>query len=232
MLDDPVLLANILPFTMSMQPKFLRWGICSQEYCFNPKLPGILQAFFGSGNVMPIKRGGGINQKLFFNFAHRVAAGEWCHIFPEGGIWQRNELGGRENGTENQFGRFKWGVGKLIAHSPQRPRVIPFFHHGMETVLPQDPLTKVLLTKYPIPGQKVHVIFGKEIVFDDLIAEHEALYGPLWTYSPSSHTQGGDFHAQWDSKPSDRHIYHKITMRIEDSLRQLNEESNAILAIK
>ena len=29
-------------------------------------------------------------------------------------------------------GKLKWGVGKLIAHAPRRPIVIPFFHSGKD----------------------------------------------------------------------------------------------------
>ena len=84
MLDDPFLMASVLPLQMSYQPRYLRWGICSQEFCFNPKLTSIIGVYSGLGKVMPIWRGGGINQKLLLNFARRAAAGDWIHVFPEG----------------------------------------------------------------------------------------------------------------------------------------------------
>ena len=34
--------------------------------------------------VLPIERGAGLDQKLLLNFSRKLAAGGWCHIFPEG----------------------------------------------------------------------------------------------------------------------------------------------------
>jgi monolysocardiolipin acyltransferase len=234
MLDDPALMASVLPLSMSYQPRYLRWSVCSQEFCFNPKLPSIVNIYSGLGKVLPIWRGGGINQKLLLNFARRAAAGEWVHIFPEGGIWQRPSLGGRENGREDEIGRLKWGVGKLIAHSPVRPVVIPFFHWGMETILPQHPVTKSLLTKgVPIPGHRVTVRFGKELHFDDLIEAHEKRFGRLRKYQSSVDRDADpdDFHAHWDSRPEDLALYSAITRRVEEALNELNRESNAELGL-
>lgn len=50
------------------------------------------------------------------------------------GVWQKDELGGRGRaygeGVEQDFSKSKlrWGIGKLIAHAPVRPRVVPFAH--------------------------------------------------------------------------------------------------------
>ena len=82
-----------------------------------------------------------------------LAAGEWCHLFPEAGVFQRPTLGGRRNGKEFEIGKLKWGVGKLIAHAPNKIIVIPFFHTGMETVIPQDQTTmKTIGMPIPRPG--------------------------------------------------------------------------------
>ena len=114
-------------------------------------------------------------------------------------------MGGRDNeGREHEIGRLKWGVGKLIAHSPCPPVVIPFFHWGMETILPQHPQTKALLTKgVPVPGHNVTVRFGSELHFDDLIQAHEQRFGPLWKYNASvdNDRDADNFHDHWDSKP-------------------------------
>ena len=229
MLDDPALVASVLPLSMSYQPKYLRWGVCAQEFCFNAHLPALVHAYCGMGKVMPIKRGAGIDQKAFLAFARRAAAGDWLHVFPEGGIWQKLELGGRHNGREREVGRLKWGVGKLIAHCPQRPVVIPFFHWGMETTMPQHPVTKELLNKgVPVPGHRVDVRFGPELHFDDLIDAHERRHGRLWKYTASvdDDVDPDNFLAQWKSRPEDLELYHQITARIEDALNALNQESN------
>ncbi len=36
--DDPPLFGALLPYWMNIQPKFNRYNMCSQEYCFNSKV--------------------------------------------------------------------------------------------------------------------------------------------------------------------------------------------------
>jgi monolysocardiolipin acyltransferase len=231
--DDPGVISCLLPLHIAIQPRYNRWGICSQEYCFNTSLPGIIKGYIGAGQVLPIHRGGGIDQTLLYNFAYRLAQGGWCHVFPEGGVWQWNELGGRRqlpknavvvsssdiidtstsNDDEKQIiitattkqrnlplhptkGKLKWGVGKLIAHAPIPPVVIPFAHVGMEQLLPQDVNTgqtklhirSILFgsgsSQQEVDDDKLHVkiCFGTEIKFDDLLMEYENKYGKLWKY--------------------------------------------------
>jgi hypothetical protein len=212
-----------------------------------------------------------------------VNAGQWCHVFPEGGVWQNDTLGGRDitatgistssvvssNSVDDAFtasagavplqdtdvlsntsespvtalttqrklpimDRLKWGIGKLIAHAPTKPVVIPFFFMGTETIYPQDKVTKALRNKLPIPGCNVDIRFGPEIDFSSLIAEHEKLYGSLWKVKPSvKHEQKNedgsdvDFHTYWDSKPSDYILYAKIAKRVEEALVELNQQYDA-----
>ena len=33
-LDDPALMANLLPYWMGIQPRYIRWNICTQNMCF------------------------------------------------------------------------------------------------------------------------------------------------------------------------------------------------------
>eukprot|EP01041_Mallomonas_annulata_P011961 gene11961-25056_t len=82
-MDEPVLLASILPLRIGIQPRYLRWSICTQDICFQNG--ALLAAFFGAGKTLPVVRGHGINQKLLLDFARHIAAGDWCHVFPEGG---------------------------------------------------------------------------------------------------------------------------------------------------
>jgi len=214
----------------------------------------------GAGQALPIWRGGGVNQRLLLDFARHVAAGKWCHVFPEAGVWQDEWIGGRQGPDAATKGRLKWGIGKLIAHAPSTPTVIPFFHTGMDGVTPLDPETKKLLLPLPVPGARVKVRFGPAIDFSDLVEAHEKQYGPLWKYT-SSHlldeprvaiNSGGDsssssssksssdggggsvvkagsgssFHAHWDSSESDLLLYHKITLRIEEAMLDLNRQAN------
>lgn len=74
----------------------------------------------------------------------------------------------------------------MIAHAPKTPIVIPFFHHGMETIMP------VGKTPLPRPGKTVSVRFGPELYFDDLIDEHEKKYGKIWKYTSNVDNDGLD----------------------------------------
>eukprot|EP00978_Attheya_sp_CCMP212_P013972 scaffold35329_cov44-Attheya_sp.AAC.2 len=226
--DDPGVVSGILPWWITLQPKYNRWGICSQEYCFNDVLPGIIKGYIGAGQVLPICRGAGINQKLLLDFAKLVAQGDWCHVFPEGGVWQLPGLGGLKSQpgsggrgrSSSGLGKLRWGVGKLIAHSPMRPRVIPFAHAGMESLIPQDPVSGKSRFGHEDP-LRVLVRFGQELHFDDLIETHEAKHGTLWTYDALPNNNR-NFHRKWDSSPAEYQLYSKIADRIEQHLEVLS----------
>ena len=182
--------------------------------------------YSGAGKSLPIWRGGGVNQKLFLDFARLVAAGEWVHIFPEAGCFQHEILGGRYDvgDAREKKGRLKWGVGKLIAHAPERPVVICFYHSGMEQIMPQNEYPRSLKTKLPIPGHEVRLKVGKELYFDDLITEHESTYGPVWKYDVMQGSEDdSEYHSRWDSKETDYILYHKIVSRIEKQLLDLGK---------
>lgn len=236
--DDPGVVSCLLPLPLAIQPRYNRWGLCSQEYCFSDALPGLVKGYIGAGQVLPICRGGGIDQRALLDFGRHLACGEWCHVFPEGGVWQWDELGGRKElpanvvmaspsdfngGSDNEQdhkrtdgitlrvlpgtsqqralpssakGKLKWGIGKLIAHAPVVPCVIPFAHHGMERLLPTNDATgrtglrENLLASF-LPAAlggdaadrlHVRVRFGETIAFDDLMDDHEARHGKLWKY--------------------------------------------------
>lgn len=182
--------------------------------------------------MLPIRRGGGVNQKLLLDFARLLAAGKWCHVMPEAGIWQKDTLGSwRSPERQKKIGKLKWGVGKLIAHAPVRPQVMPIFFSGTENFYPQHPESKIVSNKLPRTGHRVHVKVGQELYFDDLIEEHERKHGPLWKYCASvdeERARGLDpenFHSHWDSRPEDYELYAKITSRIEVALEKLHIES-------
>jgi monolysocardiolipin acyltransferase len=153
------------------------------------------------------------------------------HFFPEGGVFQLDVLGGRKGERGQELGKLKWGVGKLIAHSAQPPVVIPFHIKGTEHIVPQDNETKKVLTKLPIPGHKVSVLFGQQVHFDDIIEEHERLHGPLRKFSPTAATDAhqGNFHHLWDSHDHEYELYKKITNRIQQSLELLNVRSKEVI---
>ena len=72
MFDDPAILSSILPFWINIQPKYLRWDVCSQEYCFNGKIPALFHGYVGLGKTLPIWRGGGINQKFLLDLGRHL----------------------------------------------------------------------------------------------------------------------------------------------------------------
>jgi len=61
--------------------------------------------------------------------------------------------------------RIKWGIGRAISESKKLPIVIPIYHLGMDSILPN---------KYPyIPhfGQKVTVIVGTPIKLEETLQD-------------------------------------------------------------
>lgn len=60
-MDDPFVIASILPPSVMLEAQKLRWTLCATDRCFtNP----ILSAFFRSVKVLPVSRGDGIYQKV------------------------------------------------------------------------------------------------------------------------------------------------------------------------
>jgi monolysocardiolipin acyltransferase len=146
----------------------------------------------------------------------------------QGGIFDLDTIGGRSNGREVDIGKLKWGVGKLIAHAPKPPIVIPFFHTGTEAILPPNPVTKKVDHFIPKIGHRVTIRFGEKINFDDLIEEHEKLHGPLWKFKASVDEETSEDTEAWISKEVDKELYTKIVRRIETALSKLNDESRKV----
>lgn len=61
-MDDPLIIAALLPPHVLLDAQNLRWTLCASDRCFtNP----VLSAFFRSVKVLPVARGDGIYQKVF-----------------------------------------------------------------------------------------------------------------------------------------------------------------------
>ena len=165
MIDDPGLWSGILPW-WRIHPDKVRWSVCTEGVFF---AIGWLTKFMGAGNVLPLDRSGSLNQPAFEYFWEKLNSGEWCHIFPEGRIWQD----WRFDAGEPHMGPFKAGVGKIIAHckAGREPIIVPMYHRGMDQIIPEKVLTKKPgskrakaskpRVKFPQIGKKVEVWFGE-----------------------------------------------------------------------
>lgn len=140
--DDPLITSNL--GTMSYQ--HVRWIAADHKNFFGSNLKGML---YSAGKCVPIIRGGGLIQPGFDFLVDRLRKGDWVHIFPEGGR------------TRDLLGRLqlplKIGIGKLIHEA--NPVVIPFYHYGMQELLP---IGKAI----PQKGKQIRLRFGCSEVVD------------------------------------------------------------------
>ena len=140
-----------------------------------------IQMILGGGNVIPLDRSGSLEQPLFERFFEKLASGSWCHIFAEGKVrqsWRFDE-------NEPHLGDFKFGVGKLIAHCSvdKSPIVLPFYHRGMDGVIPEkvlkDKKTKKASTPIsivPRTGNNIRLYIGEPLDFTDKVRRFRESY--------------------------------------------------------
>ncbi|PAN26675.1 hypothetical protein PAHAL_5G030400 [Panicum hallii] len=152
-MDDPFVIASLLPPSVMLEAQKLRWTLCATDRCFtNP----VLSTFFRSVKVLPVSRGDGIYQKGMDMALSKLNSGGWVHIFPEG---SRSRDGGKTIAPS------KRGVGRLVMDADSLPVVIPFVHTGMQDIMPVG-------KRIPRAGKQVIVIVGDPINFDDLIIDN------------------------------------------------------------
>lgn len=169
----------------------------------------------GAGNVIPLDRAGSIDQPLLERFHEKLREGKWCHIFPEGRVWQN----WRYAKNEPILGKFKAGIGKVIAHSyPNDPIVLPVFHTGFdgiipETILPPSEIQNPSKPKSPIPqsGNNLRIFVGQPISFHNkLRAFHERYPHEL---------------SSWKSTLIKIQLYREITEELRQKLLELEKEA-------
>ncbi|XP_008789908.1 uncharacterized protein LOC103707267 isoform X1 [Phoenix dactylifera] len=152
--DDPLVIASLLPPSVMLDARNLRWTLCATDRCFtNP----VLSAFFRCVKVLPVSRGEGIYQKGMDMALSKLNNGGWVHIFPEG---SRSRDGGRTIGSA------KRGVARLVMDADSTPMVVPFVHTGMQEIMP-------IGVHFPKIGKKVTVLIGDPIAFDDLVLDKD-----------------------------------------------------------
>ncbi|WOL00433.1 hypothetical protein Cni_G09146 [Canna indica] len=153
-IDDPLVIASLLPPSVMLNAHDLRWTLCATDRCFrNP----MMSAFFRCLKVLPVSRGDGIYQKGMDSALSKLNNGGWVHIFPEG---SRSRDGGRTIGSA------KRGVGRLVVDADTTPIIIPFVHTGMQEIMP-------IGTHFPRIGKKVTVVIGDPICLDDLLIDKD-----------------------------------------------------------
>ncbi|KAK3029982.1 hypothetical protein RJ639_038081 [Escallonia herrerae] len=152
--DDPLVIASLLPPGVLFDAHRLRWTLCATDRCFRTP---VTSAFFKYVKVLPVSRGDGIYQKGMDIAISKLNRGGWVHIFPEG---SRSRDGGKT------IGSIKRGVARLILDADNVPMVVPFVHTGMQEVMP-------IGAKFPRIGKTVTVVIGDPIEFDDLLAVEE-----------------------------------------------------------
>lgn len=152
--DDPLVIASLLPPNAMLDARNLRWTLCATDRCFkNP----MLSAFFRCVKVLPVSRGEGIYQKGMDMAISKLNNGGWVHIFPEG---SRSRDGGKSIGSP------KRGVGRLVMDTDSIPVVIPFVHTGMHDVMP-------IGSSIPKVGKRVIVLVGDPIHLEDLLQKKD-----------------------------------------------------------
>ncbi|CAF0998498.1 unnamed protein product [Adineta ricciae] len=149
-LDEPLLIGATMPYHSFWNRKKMRWALGADDIVFTVKKH---QIFFSLGKTIPIKRGDGVFQRPMDFALEQLNQGDWVHIFPEGKINMTKELI-----------RLKWGVGRLIAEANICPLVVPFYHLGMDSVLPNVEPYK------PQTGQKVSIYVGEPLILDDMVS--------------------------------------------------------------
>ena len=208
-LDEPLLFSALIPWPILQWQ--LRWSLCNDDMFF--KLGNVFaQLFFYAARGLPIWRNRSMDQPSFQEFCTKARKGGWCHIFPEGRIWQPWKL----NAEGRRLGPLRPGVGKLIAHCEEvDPVVLPFYHTGMHRVLPQLPNSRAQAFP-PKTGNTLRIRVGEPIPVGDLLEEYRERRDAA--RKAEGITDG------WTTTEVDEELYDKLTLRVEAALSELSKQ--------
>ena len=157
-IDDPHLLSSIVPYSVLLRARDMRWGVCASDVCFRPG--SLLSRLADCAKVLPVQRHGGVWQPELDGIIDKLKLGGWVHYFPEGKI--------RQDGRIHPFRR---GVGRIAASvsDDESLLVVPFYHTGTDEIQPTTPTSKTIFSR-PNLGNEVHVIFGPPVDLSRLLA--------------------------------------------------------------
>ena len=140
--DDPLLISTL----GVIKYRQARWIAADHINFFNNRFKGLI---YSGGKCVPIIRGGGLEQPGFDFLIDRLKQGDWVHIFPEGRRSRKQD--------HSLHLPLKTGIGKLIEKAT--PMVIPFYHYGMQNVMP-------IGSTLPKLKQELTVQFGHATTID------------------------------------------------------------------
>ena len=152
-LDDPLVWGATLNWRhlITHCMHYMRWTLAASDVCYNKSWHA---RFFSCGRGVPVVRGDGVYQIGQDFVLEQLNKAGWAHTFPEGGINMTNE-----------FKRLKWGVGRLVADANVTPSVLPFWHVGMEEILPN------YRPYIPRIGKTVTIVMGEPMDFSGLVSQ-------------------------------------------------------------
>ncbi|MFI1920307.1 lysophospholipid acyltransferase family protein [Nocardia sp. NPDC020380] len=148
--DDP-LMWGVLPWSVLLRPRRMRWTLGAAELCFTNPVTSRLSSL---AKILPIVRGDGIFQPSIDDAIRVLDEGGVVTIFSEGRINQTQQLL-----------RFKWGVARLIAEPAESPVLVPVHLHGFEQIMPLSSVHRI-----PLLGKDVRITFGTPTSTESMLA--------------------------------------------------------------
>jgi len=211
---DPAIIAAVYPWEESKEETLKQWPpwtLCTDSFFANP----VARFWLSAGKAMPIKRASpkGLRQKFLKDFKDKLDDGEWCHMYPEGKITQP----WRFAKGKSRLGKFLPGVGKLITTCRNRPMLVPIYHKGMDTILPEeegDPrMPAKPISLFPKFGKHVDIYVGEPIDLSDLV-------------QPTNASPEGSEWTEWESESKDDlRQWLAIAKRVRAAMKDLEEEA-------